>query len=197
MRPPLSRFGACIRARRHVAGFTLIELMVTLVLIVVIMALAAPSFATFQRNSELTSTTNTMLSSLTAARSEAMKRGRNVTLAPIDGSSWDSGWIVFVDTDGSGTPDSTEAELSREDAPPSHITAVTGAAPEGFKAPDGGVYVMFNGSGYPRLVNGAFQASSLDFKHTVSGELRRIISSPAGRLRVCKPAETGCSAALL
>jgi len=179
------------------AGFTLIELMVTLVLIVVIMALAAPSFATFQRNSELTSTTNNMLSSLTAARSEAMKRGRNVTVAPIDGSSWDSGWIVFVDTDGSGTPASTEDELAREDAPPSQISAVTGAAPEGFKAPDGGVYVMFNGSGYPRLINGAFQASSLDFKHSVSGEIRRIISSPAGRLRVCKPAETGCSASVL
>ena len=183
--------------RRRAAGVTLIELMVTVSLIVVIMALAAPSFATFQRNAELTSTTNTMLSSLTVARSEAMKRGRNVTVAPIDGSSWDSGWIVFVDSDGSGTPASSEVEVAREPAPPGQVTAVTGSAPEGFQAPDGGIYVMFNGAGYPRLVNGAFQASSLDFKHSVSGEVRRIISSPAGRLRVCKPAETGCSASAL
>lgn len=183
-------------APRRAAGFTLVELMVTLVLIMVLLALAAPSFATFQRNSELTSAANTMLSSLSAARSEAMKRGRNVTVAPEDGTNWASGWVVFVDADGSGTLGSSETVLSREPALPSAITAVTGSAPEGFKAPDGGVYVMFNGSGYPRLTSGAFQASSLDLT-LASGEARRIISSPAGRLRVCKPAESGCTASIL
>lgn len=189
------RFGP-LRSARRAGGFTLIELMVTLVLVVTLLALAAPSFATFQRNSELTTTANTMLSSLTAARSEAMKRGRNVTVAPADGSSWASGWIVFVDTDASGALNGTETELSREPALPSSVTAVTGSAPEGFKAPGGGVYVMFNGSGYPRLTSGAFQASSLDLT-IASGEARRIVSSPAGRLRVCKPSESGCTASIL
>ena len=184
---------------RRQAGFTLIELMVTISLIVVIMALAAPSFATFQRNSELTSTANTMLSSLAAARSEAMKRGRNVLVVPADDTGWAAGWIVFFDTDGSMTLDeSVDTVLSREPALPTDVTAVTGTAPEGFKDPNNGrAYVMFNGSGYPRLVSGAFQASSLDFKHSVTDETRRIISSPAGRLRVCKPADSGCSAPVL
>lgn len=189
-----SRLAPC--STRRAGGFTLIELMVTITLIVTLLALAAPSFATFQRNSELTTAANAMLSSLTAARSEAMKRGRNVSVVPADGSNWDSGWIVFVDTDASGTLNGAETELSREPALASTITAVTGSAPEGFKAPGGAVYVMFNGSGYPRLTSGAFQASSLDFT-IASGEARRIISSPAGRLRVCKPGDSGCTASIL
>lgn len=179
------------------AGFTLIELMVTITLVVVIMALAAPSFATFQRNSELTSTANTFLSSLSSARTEAMKRGRNVTVAPAADSDWSKGWVVFVDADGSGTLNGSETALASEPEPPHDIGVVAGSSPEGFKAADGKVYVMFGGSGYPKLSNGAFQASSLDFRHKLTGEVRRVISSPAGRLRVCKPADAGCTASAL
>lgn len=173
---------------RRTAGFTLIEMMVTITVLVVLLGLAAPSFATFQRNSELTAAANTLLSSLAAARSEAMKRGRNVTVVPVDGTNWTSGWIVFVDEAGFGTKQSAETELALESALPVSLTAAT--------EPSGLVYVMFNGSGYPRLAGGGFQASSIDFS-IASGETRRIISSPAGRLRVCKPADAGCTASAL
>ncbi len=180
MRPRLNH------SRRHSStGFTLIELMVTVALIVIIMSFAAPSFSTFQRNSELTSTANTLLSSLTAARAEAMKRGQNVSVVPQDGSDWTKGWIVFVDTDASGTKNGTESALMSEPAVPGTISVAT--------VPSGVVYLMFDGSGYPRLTGGAFQASSLDFSNT-SGEARRIVSSPAGRLRVCKPDSSTCAA---
>ncbi len=175
--------------QRPARGFTLIELMVTITLVVVVMFIAAPSFVAMQRNAELTSTANTLLSSLTAARAEAMKRGRNVTVAPADGSHWTSGWIVFIDDDGSGAKGSTETTLSSEPAPASTIAIET--------VPAGMTYVMFNGSGYPRLSSGAFQASSLDFTHALSGETRRIVSSPAGRLRICKPDATTCAASVL
>ena len=180
---------AHLSTRRGAAGFTLIELMVTISLIVVVMALAAPSFTAYQRNAELTSVANTLLSSLTAARAEAMKRGRNVTVVPADGSHWTSGWIVFVDEDASGTKASTETTLSSEPAPASAITIAT--------VPADMTYVMFNGSGYPRLTSGAFQPSSLDFTHTATGETRRIVSSPAGRLRICKPDPATCAAGVL
>lgn len=189
------RHAAADRARRTApgarpaAGFTLIELLVTISLIVVVLALAAPSFTAFQRNAQLTSSANTLLSSLAAARAEAMKRGRNVTVAPTDGSNWNSGWIVFVDEDGSGAKGSTEEVLATEAALESTITIET--------VPTGTAYVMFNGSGYPRLANGAFQASSIDFTHSLSGEQRRIVSSPAGRLRICKPDSTTCAASVL
>jgi len=185
-----------LRRGRRAAGFTLIEMLVTVSLIVVLLALAAPSFSAFQRNSELTTTANTMLSSLALARSEAMKRNRNAYVMPADGTSWNSGWVVFVDMDSSQSLDeAVDVVVSKEPALPTGVTAVTGSAPEGFQDGSGKLYVMFNGAGYPRLMSGAFQASSLDL--TNGSETRRIISSPAGRLRVCKPADAGCSAATL
>ena len=185
--------------QRRVRGFTLIELLTTISIIVVILALAAPSFTAFQRNSELTGVANTMLASLSTARSEAMKRGRNTLVVPSAdcatwGDDWSQGWIVFVDLDASQSPSPDEV-LSCEPKVPEAVTAITGSAPEGFQDPDGKLYLMFNGSGYPRLLSGAFQSSSLDF--TNGSETRRIISNPAGRLRVCKPADTGCTAASL
>ena len=195
---------ATFRIRRRGArgsnGFTLIELMVTISLVATVMALAAPSFAAFQRNSELTSTANTLLSSLSAARSEAMKRGRNTYVVPSAdctswGSDWTEGWVVFVDVNGSQSLDSADVVLACEPKVPVAVSAVTGSAPEGFKDPGGKVYLMFNASGYPTLLSGAFQAASLDFKSAT--ETRRIISSPAGRLRVCKPADAGCTASVL
>lgn len=186
--------------QRRARGFTLIELLTTVAIIVIILTLAAPSFTAFQRNSELTGVANTMLSSLTAARSEAMKRGRNTLVVPSAdcatwGNDWTKGWLVFVDNDGSQTIDSGDDVLSCEPKVPEAVTAVTGSAPEGFQDSGGKLYLMFNGSGYPRLLSGAFQSSSLDF--TNGSGTRRIISNPAGRLRVCKPADTGCTAAAL
>ncbi len=183
--------------KRRASGFTLIELLTTIAIIVVVLTLAAPSFTAFQRNSELTGVANTMLSSLTGARSEAMKRGRNTLVVPSAdcatwGDDWTKGWVVFVDNDASQTLSAGDDVLSCEPKVPEAVTAITGSAPEGFQDPDGKLYLMFNGSGYPRLLSGAFQSSSLDF--TNGDSTRRIISNPAGRLRVCKPADAGCAA---
>ena len=54
-------------AHRRNGGFTLIELMVTIALAAVLMTIAAPSFVQYQRNSELTSLTNSLLAAINAA----------------------------------------------------------------------------------------------------------------------------------
>ncbi len=85
-------------------GFTLIELMIVVVLIAVIAAIAAPSFANMIRDNRLTTQANNLLASLQLARSEAVSRGVQVTVrrAGNNNGVWEQGWQVFTDWDADG-----------------------------------------------------------------------------------------------
>jgi type IV fimbrial biogenesis protein FimT len=92
------------------AGLTLIELMITLVVGSILMVIAVPSFMSFQKDNRRLTQLNDLVSGLNLARSEAVKGNTTVALCPsadgIDcsGSNYDSGWIVFLNTDGDSPP---------------------------------------------------------------------------------------------
>jgi type IV fimbrial biogenesis protein FimT len=90
-------------------GFSLTELMVVLVLVGTILAIGAPNFQQFRLNNRLTNAANDLLSIITVARTEAIKRQRNIAACRTDAPSSpdakcsttsDAGWIVFDDADG-------------------------------------------------------------------------------------------------
>jgi type IV fimbrial biogenesis protein FimT len=86
-------------------GFTLIELMVTLVVASILLGVMAPSFVDLIKNSRLTAQINELSAALNLSRSEAIKRGAVVTICSSNdqsscSGSWQDGWIVFEDTDG-------------------------------------------------------------------------------------------------
>ena len=180
--------------RRAVArGFTLIELLVVLVLLAVMLTLATPSFLAFQRNAELTSAANSFMAALSVARAEAMKRQLRAFVVPASGNNWASGWRVFVDADSNVTSGSVAAGagdiiISEPVALPATIGITASTFGDGTTA-----YAMFNGSGFMTLVDKSFQTGSIDLSN--GSESRRVIANPTGRMRVCKPAETGCGVA--
>lgn len=87
-------------------GFTLIELMVSLLVAGILLGLAVPAFNNFVKNDRDTAQINSLVGSFSYARSEAVKRAspNGITVCPsLDGLncdpaavSWLEGWIVTL-----------------------------------------------------------------------------------------------------
>ena len=89
------------------AGFTIIELMITIALASIVMAIAVPSFNQMIVSGRLTAQTNEMVGAMSLARSEAIKRNATVTFCRTTNGAtcataagnWGS-WIVRVNAGG-------------------------------------------------------------------------------------------------
>lgn len=79
--------------KRTLSGFTLIELMVTLSVLVILLTLAVPSFQEFIRGQRVKTTSFDVFAALTFTRSEALKRNGDVTITPVS-SNWSNGWNI-------------------------------------------------------------------------------------------------------
>lgn len=80
-------------------GFTLVELMVTLVVLSVFLGLAVPSFRGLLDAQRLKAMAYDMVADLSLARSEALKRGSDITLTPQQTGDWTAGWTLTVGTE--------------------------------------------------------------------------------------------------
>src|SRR5687767_9439407 len=96
--------------RSRASGFSLIELMVTIAIVAILLALGLPSFEGSMRSNRVATTTNEMLASLALARSEAIRSSRESRIcASADGSTcgagldWNAGWIIAMDNDQNGS----------------------------------------------------------------------------------------------
>lgn len=89
------------------SGFTLIELMITLVVVIILVAIAAPSFTSLIRENRAATQANSFLASLQTARSESINRGVQVSMHRLStiNSVWEDGWRIFTDWDGDGVFD--------------------------------------------------------------------------------------------
>lgn len=73
----------------------MMELIMTLVVISILMALAAPAMQEFRIRANVSATTNDLVAALNLARAEAVKRGRDVAVIAASGD-WNDGWAVRV-----------------------------------------------------------------------------------------------------
>ncbi len=100
-------------------GFTLIELMVTLAVIIVLLVVGVPNLKSFMQGNRLTSSTNLLVATLNLARSEAVKRGTPIKTCVSNAAqddcngviNWENGWITFIDSDNDDTIDGDETVL--------------------------------------------------------------------------------------
>ena len=97
-------------------GFTLIELLVTLAILAIIAVIAAPSLQSFVLNNRIRTQATALTTSLVLARTEAINRSTRVVTCPgsasgCNGTQWESGWVVFVDTNNDAVLDVDEIQL--------------------------------------------------------------------------------------
>lgn len=94
------------RRRTHAAtvrpcsGFTLLELMITLVIAMVLLMIAVPNLRHMILSSNLTDINNSLSGGLQFARTEAVSRQTNVAVAASAGQ-WQNGWLVEIPAVGS------------------------------------------------------------------------------------------------
>lgn len=83
------------------AGFTIVELMVTLAVAAILMGYALPAFNDFLRQRTLTASANDFVLAVTYARSEAARRGEAVSVVALgadEDNEWGEGFEVVVDS---------------------------------------------------------------------------------------------------
>lgn len=100
-------------------GLSLIELLVTLSIAVILLAIGVPSFVDMVTSNTASSYANDLLADLNYARSEAITRGCRVvvckgTATAVNSTctgNWKDGWKVFEDCDDDRTVDDTTEVL--------------------------------------------------------------------------------------
>lgn len=100
------------------AGLTLIELLVVLSILAILATVGIPSMANLLAETRITSKSNLLMAHVQFARHSAITLRTQVVACPsIDqfqcsgGNRWDQGWIVFIDRNNNGRPESEDDVL--------------------------------------------------------------------------------------
>ena len=84
-----------MRKRR---GFTVVEMLMTVTLLAVLVALGAPNLRNLMISQKVKTAASDLHLSLSLARSEAIKRNAAVDIVPVSTADWSQGWSVKAGT---------------------------------------------------------------------------------------------------
>jgi type IV fimbrial biogenesis protein FimT len=91
-------------------GFTMIELMIVIAVLVVLLTIAAPTFRSFMAQSRLNGAAREVASDLMAARMQAIKENNRFKVSFIN----DHQYTILDDDNNNGTADSGEATQTKD-----------------------------------------------------------------------------------
>jgi len=169
-------------------GFTLYELLITVMIVGIVLAFSIPNMQAFTQNSRMTSAANDLHSAFHLARSESSRAKTNITIcastnsmqgAANCGGTWDQGYIVFVDQDGDLDRKGQEETVLR--AQPAIAEGVS------FAVANDATYFSYSSTGLGRPNVGGKKAVSQIVMCDERGNVKAAGGSSAGRLFVATP----------
>lgn len=167
-------------------GFTLIELLLVMAMLAILLSFAAPSFFALRLNQKLSAVSNELYASTLQARNEALALNRRVTVAPVTGTDWSTGWRIYVDLNNNGSYDTATDRLVSSAAPVDVNLSISGG--------NGTLAEKFSFDSRGFLLNSA--AGRVVFTSPQTSRVKHVIVYATGRSRVCDPKNvpTSCDA---
>jgi type IV fimbrial biogenesis protein FimT len=108
---------------RRAAGITLIEMLTVISIAAILTSMGVSTYRSVTNSNRIASEINSLLGTLEFARYEAIREGQTVTVCIstdgatcTGGTSWQSGWITFTDSNGNGAVDAGEPVLRTQTA---------------------------------------------------------------------------------
>ncbi|MFZ6750112.1 GspH/FimT family pseudopilin [Undibacterium sp. Ren11W] len=174
---------------RKMEGFTFVELMITITIIAILLAIAIPSLSAFINNNRVSTSINEFVGTVALARSEAIKQGRLVTVCrsanatsatptcDSGATDWASGWLTYVEsstTTNVGTYEAAEVILARKAALPNILIPASVAS------------ITFNSSGQP--ISTATTTFNFSYKNLYP---REVCMERTGRVKTIRDGNSG------
>lgn len=153
-------------------GFSLIELMVSVVVMAILASVAVPSFQSWLRNTQIRNAAESITNGLQKARAEAVSRNTKITF--VLGA--DTGWTVTVVS----TATDIERRLAAEGS--KNVTRTV--------LPATSSTVTFNSFGLIDAANadGSVPFNQVDLTATGSNQPLRVTIGTGGNAKMCDPA---------
>jgi type IV fimbrial biogenesis protein FimT len=167
-------------------GLTLLELLITLVILAILISVAIPGFSNLRQRDQVHTSALDFYSAIQLARSYAISHNRRVTM--MRAGHWHNGWLIYEDSNNNGKHDDTEPVLWVN-----HGLGRVKVKSNKFVAK----YISFIGSGEARMYSshskGAFQAGTFHFCHPdLSNMAFQLTLSKGGRVNMQKITENPC-----
>lgn len=175
----------CPLCRMQSEGFTVLDLMITLTVLLVLAGIAIPAFSHLMARNRLAATSNALRGAFAAARQVAINDNKPASLCAgnvADGCTgdWsDGGWMVFRDQNHDAKLDGQDRVIRSGVAPVAHDVVIAGNGPMK-KA------VVYMPDGRAQRVSGAFAAGTLRVcvESRIDPNTVDLVLSSTGRLRM-------------
>lgn len=176
-------------------GFTLMEMIATIVIAAIMITMAVPGLATFMNNNRMVTQINDFVASANIARMEAVKRAAhvvvckssNLTSCATSGGGWEQGWIAFVDSDSSGTHDAGEDIITSHGPLSSGITLTGSASNSTYVTADVSSTFYFKSDGSSNLT--AYGEIVLCDTNRHTSVPKAVVINPVGRVETMNSTE--------